>query len=114
VSKLARVMAQEEGDNVLGSVPNRDHNPLDLRHSPHSSHAGEGPNDIGIIDNDADGWADAEEQLQRYAARGMTLAQMVYTLAPPSENDSQQYLDFVCAGMGMPPTTSVATALKIA
>jgi len=114
MSKLARVMAQEEGFYVAGSVPNRDHNPLDLRHSPNSSHAGEGSNDIGIIDNDADGWADAEEQLQRYAARGMTLAQMVYTLAPPSENDSEQYLDFVCAGMGLPPTTSVADALKIA
>lgn len=114
MSKLARVMAQEEGFYVAGSVPNRDHNPLDLRHSNHSSHAGEGPNDIGIIDNDADGWADAERQLQLYASRGMTLAQMVYTLAPPSENDTEQYLDFVCKGMGLPETTSVADALKIA
>jgi cellulase/cellobiase CelA1 len=112
MSKLARVMAQEEGDNVLGSVPNRDHNPLDLRHSPHSSHAGEGPNDIGIIDNDADGWADAERQLQLYASRGMTLQQMVETLAPPTENNTQQYIDFVCAGMGLPPTATVAEALQ--
>jgi hypothetical protein len=44
----------------------------------------------------------------------MTLAQMVYTLAHPSENDSEQYLDFVCNGMGLPATTSVAEALKIA
>jgi len=114
VSKLARIMAQEEGFNVIGSVPNRDHNPLDLRHSPNSSHTGEGSNDIGIIDNDADGWADAEEQLQRYAARGMTLAQMVYTLAPPSDNDSARYLAFICQGIGLPATTSVADALKIA
>jgi hypothetical protein len=112
MSKLARVMAMEEGFYVQGSVPNRDHNPLDLRHSGHSSHAGEGPNDIGIIDNDADGWADADEQLQKYAARNMTLRQMVYTLAPPSENNSEQYLKFVCDGMGLPDSTPVAIALQ--
>jgi hypothetical protein len=112
MSKLARVMAQEEGEYVAGSVPNRDHNPLDLRHSPHSSHDGEGPNDIGIIDNDADGWADADRQLKLYADRGMTLQQMVYTLAPPSENDSNQYLDFVCQKMGLPSNTLVSQALE--
>lgn len=114
MSKLARVMAQEEGFSVMGSVPNRDHNPLDLRHSPHSSHEGEGSNDIGIIDTDADGWADAERQLQLYASRGMTLQQMVYTLAPPTENNSEQYLAYVCGQMGLPETASVADALKIA
>lgn len=113
MSKLARVMAQEEGFYVSGSVPNRDHNPLDLRHSPHSSHAGEGANDIGIIDNDADGWADADRQLQRYADENMTLRVMVYTLAPPSENNSEQYLEFVCQHMGMSPDTSVTDALRI-
>ena len=112
MSKLARVMAQEEGFNILGSVPNRDHNPLDLRHSPHSSHAGEGSNDIGIIDNDADGWADADRQLQLYADRGMTLRQMVYVLAPPAENNSAQYLKFVCDGMGLPESATVAEALQ--
>jgi hypothetical protein len=111
MSKLARVMAQEEGFYVVGSVPSRDHNPLDLRHSNHSSHAGEGPNDIGVIDNDVDGWADAERQLQLYASRGLTLQQMVETLAPPSENNTQQYLDFVCQGMGLPPTATVTEAL---
>jgi hypothetical protein len=114
MSKLARVMAQEEGFYVTGSVPNRNHNPLDLRHSPNSSHAGEGANDIGIIDNDADGWADAERQLQLYASRGMTLQQMIETLAPPTENNTQQYLNFVCNQMAMLPETPVAEALKVA
>lgn len=113
MSKLARVMAQEEGFNVLGSVPNRDHNPLDLRHAPNASHDGEGSNDIGIEPSDAAGWADAERQLQLYATRGMTLRSMVYTLAPPTENNSEQYLDFVCQQMGMTPDTLVSEALKI-
>lgn len=111
MSKLARVMAQEEGFYVEGSVPNRDHNPLDLRHSPHSEHPGN-PNAIGVIDTDADGWADADRQLQLYADRQMTVRAMVYTLAPPSENDSEQYLNFVCTHMGCTPDTSVAEALQ--
>ena len=114
MSKLARVMAQEEGYYVAGSVPNRDNNPLDLRHSPNASHAGEGANDIGEIPTPEEGWADAERQLQIYASRQMTLRQMVYTLAPPTENDSERYLDFVCSSMGMGPDTLVSDALAVA
>src|ERR1022692_1943258 len=77
-TRLAQLMSTEEGFGKLNpdgtwTVPTRDNNPLDLRHSPHSSHAGEDPNDIGIIDTIEDGWADAERQLQIYAERGMTL-----------------------------------------
>jgi len=111
-------MATEEGfgkvnpDGTL-TVPTRDNNPLDLRHSPHSSHAGEGPNDIGIIDTIDDGWADAEHQLQLYAERGMTLQSMIAIFAPPNENNTSAYLEFVCNGLGMPPDTPVAQALTI-
>jgi hypothetical protein len=42
----------------------------------------------------------------------MTLQQAIYEFAPPSENDSQQYLDFVCQGMGLPATATVAEALQ--
>jgi len=111
-------MATEEGfgkinpDGTL-TVPTRDNNPLDLRHSPHASHAGEGPNDIGIIDTIQDGWADAERQLQIYAQRGMTLQSMIAIFAPPAENNTSAYLEFVCNGLGMPPDTPVAQALTI-
>jgi hypothetical protein len=112
MSKLARVMAMEEGFYVAGSIPNRDRNPLDLRHAPNASHEGEGSNDIGIEPTVEAGWADADRQLQLYAARHMTLRQMVYTLAPPEENNSEQYLKFVCDGMGLPDSTPVAVALQ--
>ena len=113
MSKLARLVANEEGFNVPGSIPARRHNPGDLRHSPHSSHEGEGTNDIGEIDNDADGWADLERQLRIDADRGMTLTEFVDTYAPPSENNDTQYLDYLCQGLGLSPDASVAQALEI-
>lgn len=112
-SKLAGLVADEEGFGLPGAVPTRDHNPGDLRHSPHSSHDGEGSNDIGEIDTDADGWADLERQLQLYADRQMTLRAAIYNWAPPAENDTKSYLDFVCSGLGCSPDIQVSEALKI-
>lgn len=113
MSKLARLIAQEEGFNVAGSLPQRDHNPGDLRHSPHSVHAGD-PNAIGQIDTVEDGWADLERQLELYARRGLTLAELVSQYAPPNENDTDRYLAFLCDGLGMSATDTVTKALEIA
>lgn len=111
MSKLARLIAQEEGFGIPGAVPTTHHNPGDLEHSPHSEHAAGDP--IGRIDTDADGWADLERQLQLFADHSMTLRAAIYTYASPSENDSERYLNFVCTGLGCSPDTPVAEALKI-
>jgi hypothetical protein len=112
LSKLAHLIAQEEGFDVPGSLPARDHNPGDLRHSPHSFHDSD-PNAIGQIDDDADGWADLERQLQFYAERGLTLEEAIYEFAPPSENNSAEYLAYVCSGLKCDPQMLVSDALKI-
>jgi hypothetical protein len=115
MSKLAQLIAKQEGFGVPGAIPTVRNNPGDLRHSNHSSHEGEGSNDIGIIDTVADGWADLERQLQLYASRGLTLQQMIVdNYAPASENNSQQYLDLICAGLGnVSPDMPVSEALQI-
>lgn len=113
MSRLAHLIAQEEGYGVPGSVPTRDNNPGDLRHSPHSFHKGD-PNGIGQIDTPEDGWADLERQLKLYADRKMTLRAMIYDYAPPEENHSEEYLRFVCNGLGgVSPSLSVKEALEI-
>lgn len=112
MSKLARLIAQMEGFGKPGTVPTTHHNPGDLEHSPHSEHADGDP--IGRIDNDADGWADLERQLRLFADHDMTLRAAIYTYAPPSENNSEGYLTFVCTQLGVTPDTQVSEALKIA
>ena len=110
-SKLAELIAKREGFGIPGAVPTRRNNPGDLRHSPHSSHEGIGPNDIGIIDTVEHGWEDLERQIRLYAQRGYTLRKMIEAWAPPSENETEAYIKFVCDGLGKSPDTLVKDAL---
>ena len=102
MTRLAYLIAREEGFFCAGTLPAVRHNPGDLRHSPHSQHPG-GPvykNDIGTIDSDADGWADLERQLQIDARRGLTLRQAIYEWAPAGDgiNDPGKYLSDIIVG----------------
>ena len=112
MSRLARLIGQEEGYGIPGAVPTTHDNPGDLRHSPHSFHAADAPDAIGQIDSVTDGWADLERQLQLYADRGLTLQQAIYEFAPPAENNSAQYLKYVCDGLNLLETATVAEALQ--
>lgn len=115
---LAKLIAKEEGFFRAGTLPARNHNPGDLRHSPHSHHSGD-PNAIGQIDDDAEGWADLERQLQIDAARGWTIAQAIFVWAPAADgNVPSQYLNdvlegFAAAGHPIHPTTLLHDALEV-
>jgi hypothetical protein len=109
-TRLAQLVAKREGFGVPGAKPTRDHNPGDLTHAPHI-HAWDGK--IGIEPDDDAGWADLERQLGLYAARGMTIADMVAVYAPPNENNTSSYLQFVCDGLGCRPTDKVAATLAL-
>lgn len=119
-TRLAALIAKEEGFGIPGAIPTVRHNMGDLRHSPHSQHPA-GPDDVGTIDTDEHGWQDLERQLRIYAERRMppdghlmTLREMVYVYAPPADhNRSDVYLDFICHGLGLRPSDTVAHALTI-
>lgn len=100
MSRLAQLIAKEEGFGVAGTLPTRNHNPGDLRHSPHSVHSPMNPDGIGIIATDEEGWADLERQLALFAKRGLSLRQMVEIYAPPSDNNrTEQYLRDLLVGL---------------
>lgn len=109
---LAELIAKMEGFGLPNALPTRDHNPGDLRHSPHSEHPGD-PNAIGVIANDADGWADLERQLRLFADRGLTIGEAIDIFAPPTENNTTNYVNFVCSRLGLPPTATVSQALSL-
>ena len=113
--KIAQVMARQEGFGKPGAIPTIRHNPLNLRHGPLAAHYSTAPNDIGFYLDDDSGWADGDRQLELWASRGLTLATMVATQAPPGvdDNNTVAYLAFVCSEMGMPPTTLVSQALTV-
>jgi hypothetical protein len=109
-TRLAQLIARREGFGIPGDKPTRDHNPGDLEHAPHIT-GWDGA--IGIEPSDDAGWADLERQLQLYASRGMTIRQMVAIYAPPNENDTASYLDFITSNLACTPDTSVSEALQI-
>jgi hypothetical protein len=109
-TKLAQLVARREGFGLAGTKPTRDHNPGDLEHAPHV-HAWDGK--IGVEPDDDAGWTDLERQLTLYAGRGMPLAQMVPIYAPPSQNAADEYLQFLCDGLGFTGGTSVSEALSV-
>lgn len=112
-TRLAQLIAREEGFGKLGAIPTLRNNPGDLRHAPHASHDGIDSNAIGIEPTEDDGWNDLERQLQLYAERGMTMEAMVAIYAPPNENATGQYLRFLCDALGVSPETLVSAALTV-
>lgn len=113
MSKLADLIAKQEGYGILGDMPTRENNPGDLRHAPGEVHDVGDPNGIGSFDTAADGFAALERQLQLYADRGLTLQEAIYEFAPESENNSAAYLAFVCKGLGCEPSIPVSQALTL-
>ena len=111
MSKLAKLMAEMEGYFVEGSIAQRHNNPGDIEHAPGEWHSGSSP--IGSFYTPKKGWAALQNQLEDYANRGLNLSQMVDIYAPPSQNDTTDYLDFICEGLGVSPNTLVKDALLI-
>ena len=110
---LAQLIAKREGFGITGDLPTRQNNPGDLRHAPGEAHPADAPNSVGSFDTPAEGWAALERQLELYAQRGMTVGQAIACYAPPTENDSAEYLQFICDGLGCTPETTMTTALAI-
>jgi hypothetical protein len=113
MTKLAQLISRMEGFGLPGAIPTVRNNPGDLRHSPHSSHEGIGPDDVGIIDTIEHGWEDLERQLRLYAERGLTIEQAIAEFAPPTENNTTNYLSFVCLGLNMDADASMSAALLL-
>ena|ERR1700691_4136289 len=114
--RFVQLCASEEGYDASGKVhniPTDRNNPMDLRHSPHSSHFNIDPNGIGEIDTIKDGFDDANRQSEVWAKRGLDLYQTIYDLAPPSDNDTDRYLNFLCIGLELPSWTLMSDVLKV-
>lgn len=89
--RLANAIATAEGFFVSGSLPAVNHNPGDLRASsldrPKDRHG------FVVFKSDEEGVAALYRQIALDVARGVSLRQLVYKWAPPSDgNDSENYV----------------------
>lgn len=111
MSKLAILIGKEEGFGIPGAVPTRNNNPGDLEHAPGEAHTTSSP--IGSFPTVDEGWQRLEDQLLLYADRGYTMEHLAEVYAPPSENNTARYLNFLCTGLGCDPQTLVSEALQL-
>ena len=98
---LASAIASAEGYFVADSLPQRNNNPGDLRAAPWLPTATVEHGFWHAMDQ-AQGLAGLYHQIALDVARGYTLRKLVYTWAPPNENDSENYLRETARRTGLP------------
>lgn len=117
-TQLAILISRREGFGIPGDLPTRNNNPGDLRHAPGEDHPADAPNSVGSFEDPLKGWLALEGQLKLYAQRNLTLAQAINEYAPEADgNDTTEYLQFICAGLGITVETAqtlpMTSALQI-
>lgn len=111
IEKLASAFATMEGFFVQGSLPQRNHNPGNLRAS-----FLERPKDKrGFVRfaSREEGIAALIHQLAKDIARGLTLRQLISKYAPPNENNTENYIRETARRVGIDADTPLWTLLHV-
>jgi len=85
--------------------PQRTNNPLNLRFAHQTEAVGKDKDGFAVFPFWEAGFRAAHAQIRLDASRGLTLAQFIEKFAPPSENDTENYIDFICDEMRCGPLT---------
>ena len=118
---LSQAIAREEGFLAPGSRSNRNNNPGDIEYGTFARNHGatriETPRGtqqprFAYFPTPEIGF-EAMKQLLLLHYRGQTIAEMMQHYAPPSENDTQRYIENICGWTGFTPETLVDYALGV-
>ena len=61
-----------------------------------------------------EGWQGAHRQIEKDQTRGETIAQFIAKFAPPNENNTSAYLEFVCKELRVGPDAPLSSVSKYA
>lgn len=108
LDKLVIAMAHMEGYGIPGVTPTLNNNPLDLRYAGQANVVNvpvntAHPAPIAKFTSKQGGICAGYRDLLAKIATGMTLRQLIYVFAPPNENNSKVYLEFVAKETGISP-----------
>lgn len=107
---LATLIARMEGWLVPGSLSQINNNPGNLRYVGQAGATGSYQG-YATFSTPKAGWAALERQLRLDAAAGDTVETFINSYAPPSENDTGNYLRFLVSGLGVPASTPLSQIL---
>lgn len=121
---ILTAMAHMEGFFVTGTRPQRNNNPLDLSWGPEAEKFGATGGDprFAIFPDAATGWEAGRRWLSVPAKfdsngnlvggyMGATVEQAINRFAPPVENDTANYVTYVCQAVGCAPTDVLTAEL---
>jgi hypothetical protein len=102
INDLANSIAQMEGFNTPGTIAARNNNPGNLRYAPTQVGSENTVNGVfATFASPADGWLALQNYINTKANQGTTLRNFIYTYAPPSENNTSSYLDYLVGSLGI-------------
>jgi hypothetical protein len=109
---LLQAMAKQEGFYASGTRPQRNHNPGDLEYHQFAINHGATGSDgrYAIFPDDDTGFAAMRILLLEHY-KGLTLQQALDKYAPPAENETNIYLQHVCAWAECQPTDLIDNLL---
>jgi hypothetical protein len=110
VQQLANSIAQMEGWNTPGTIANRNNNPGNLRYAANQVGQENTVNGkFATFATPQDGW----DALTNYinSNSGMTLRDFTYKYAPPVENDTSNFLNYLSGQTGIGPDQQLAGVL---
>jgi hypothetical protein len=112
VELLCCAIATEEGFFVPGTIPAIRHNPGDIAYAGQiGAHFTSELPGVAVCDSDAAGITILFRQLWLQVAEGQTVREIIAQWAPPTENNTSQYLENVLAWTGLPADTPVLELL---
>ena len=107
VQDLMNAIANMEGFNVSGSIANRFNNPGNMRYSPlQSGSQVTASGTFATFASPSEGWAALQSYIESNA--GLSLRDFIYKYAPPNENNTGNYLDYVASSLGVSADNTIS------
>lgn len=86
----------------------RNNNPVNLRYAQQFESSGKDDAGFAIFPTPEAGWRAAHRQIKLDQSRELTLEQFINKFAPPNENDTSAYLQFIAMEFDMFPDTPLS------
>jgi len=96
------------------NVSQRNNNPLNLKDRNQAEEVDLDQEGFARFTTPIAGWRAAHRQIALDQGRGLSLEEFIHKFAPPRENDSENYLKFVCAELRVPRIENLRDISKYA
>jgi hypothetical protein len=98
----------------MSNRPQRNHNPVNLRFAGQIEATGQDSAGFAVFPDDPAGWRAAHLQIEADQKRNLTLRHFIFKFAPPGENNTNAYLEFIANSYGVPPDYMLVALSKYA